>query len=357
MNRKLLLALTLIFCLILVFTAVSCSQKAGTTIDDGQNDLTGNDSENSAPDGNGNKDPSQPAQNHSVQLIYNNGAQNKTVTVQSGKTLPTPEDPTRNNYIFLGWYSDRTLTTKYDFSTPVTGDLTLYAKYELDALKLTNQISRDTMKGVVKIHNTSYNSILGIKYDETTSQGSGFCFKVHNGCYYILTNNHVVTVASGCKKQQLTVEDYQGNVYEAYIYENPNKGFSAASAEYDLACIYFRSSTTNVTKLDLAKSNPEIGDDVVSVGAPQGQSNSINYGKMQGYANITLNETDKSESNVTFPAAQHNGYSNNGSSGGPLLNSELKVIGVNYAISKTTDKAYAIPVEKVYEFLKQYVYN
>ena len=34
-------------------------------------------------------------------------------------------------YIVAGWYSDKELTTKYDFSTPVTAALTLYAKVEV----------------------------------------------------------------------------------------------------------------------------------------------------------------------------------------------------------------------------------
>lgn len=47
------------------------------------------------------------------------------------KMVDQPEDPTREGYIFDGWYSDRDLTTRYDFSTIVTADVALYAKWTM----------------------------------------------------------------------------------------------------------------------------------------------------------------------------------------------------------------------------------
>jgi len=37
--------------------------------------------------------------------------------------------PTRNDFVFSGWYSDSGLTRSYNFGTAVTGDITLYAKW------------------------------------------------------------------------------------------------------------------------------------------------------------------------------------------------------------------------------------
>ena len=50
--------------------------------------------------------------------------------INHGQTVSKPTDPTRDGYTFDGWYSDSELTTAYDFSTAVTGDLTLYAKWQ-----------------------------------------------------------------------------------------------------------------------------------------------------------------------------------------------------------------------------------
>ncbi len=40
-----------------------------------------------------------------------------------------PEVPTKEGYALAGWYSDSELTTPYNFSTLVTGDITLYGKW------------------------------------------------------------------------------------------------------------------------------------------------------------------------------------------------------------------------------------
>ena len=54
-------------------------------------------------------------------------------TTADGK-LVKPADPTRDGYTFGGWYTDEACTQGYDFSTPVTADLTLYAKWAKNAV-------------------------------------------------------------------------------------------------------------------------------------------------------------------------------------------------------------------------------
>ena len=55
-------------------------------------------------------------------------------TVLSGNTATKPADPTASGWVFGGWYKDSacTETQKYDFNTPVTANLTLYAKWTED---------------------------------------------------------------------------------------------------------------------------------------------------------------------------------------------------------------------------------
>lgn len=51
-------------------------------------------------------------------------------TVYSGQTADKPTDPpTRDGYVFDGWYKDALCTQRYDFSSPVTANITLYAKW------------------------------------------------------------------------------------------------------------------------------------------------------------------------------------------------------------------------------------
>ncbi len=300
---------------------------------------------------------STPSLSHQVTFIYNNGAGKYTISVENGLTISTPVDPSKNNHIFFGWYTESNFANRYDFSKPVTKDLTLYAKFVLDTVGLTNKISTDTIKGVVTVYNKSYNSFLGIETSSTTSQGSGVCFKIQNGYYYILTNCHVALKDADFDDQQITIKDYQGNTYEGHIYKNPNKTYSAIAASYDLACIYFTSSTSNVKSLPLLSTNPTVETDVIALGAPNGQANCITFGSIVDYKKITLSNTPTSESNVTFNILRHTASIDNGSSGGPILNSNLKVIGINYAGSGSGVYGYSIPAEKVREFLEIYVYN
>ena len=54
--------------------------------------------------------------------------------VKEGKMATEPEDkPQLKGYAFGGWYTDEACTEAYDFSTPVTADLTLYAKWTKNA--------------------------------------------------------------------------------------------------------------------------------------------------------------------------------------------------------------------------------
>lgn len=300
--------------------------------------------------------PSAIIQKYQVTFVYNNGKTSSKVVIEDGKTVATPNDPTKLNYLFNGWYTESTFVNRYDFSKPVTKNLTLYAKYEIDAATLTNKISTDLIKGVVKIYNKSYDTFLGIETSSSTSQGSGFCFHIQDGYYYVLTNCHVAKKDSSYDNQKITIEDYQGKTYVGYLYKNPNNSFSAIAASYDLACLYFKPSSTNVKKLSLISSNPDIGDDVISIGAPKGQSNSITFGKVVNYQKVSLSNTSTSLSNVKFDVICHNAYADSGSSGGPLLNSNLNVVGVHFAGSKSSSKEYAIPAAKINEFIRNYIY-
>ncbi len=49
--------------------------------------------------------------------------------VGEGSKVTKPADPTASGWTFGGWFTDKACTEAYDFSKPVTSDLTLYAKW------------------------------------------------------------------------------------------------------------------------------------------------------------------------------------------------------------------------------------
>ena len=55
-------------------------------------------------------------------------------TVEEGKTATKPADPTETGWTFGGWYKEAACTTAFDFSTPITADIALYAKWTEDSV-------------------------------------------------------------------------------------------------------------------------------------------------------------------------------------------------------------------------------
>lgn len=73
------------------------------------------------------------ANDYEVSFITEHG---KTPTSQNVKYNGTASDPGKlkeEGYTFIGWYADEAHKTKFDFSTPITGDTKVYAKWEKNA--------------------------------------------------------------------------------------------------------------------------------------------------------------------------------------------------------------------------------
>lgn len=64
-----------------------------------------------------------------VTFDSNGGSDVPAQEIQTGNTATEPAEPTKGTDTFDGWYSDAELTQAYVFSTPVTADITLYAKW------------------------------------------------------------------------------------------------------------------------------------------------------------------------------------------------------------------------------------
>lgn len=73
------------------------------------------------------------AKDYEVSFVTEHG---KAPTSQNVKYNGTAKDPgklTAEGYTFIGWYADEAHKTKFDFSTPITGDTKVYAKWEKNA--------------------------------------------------------------------------------------------------------------------------------------------------------------------------------------------------------------------------------
>ncbi len=68
-----------------------------------------------------------------VSFDPNGGTDVAPCQVEYGETVPMPEDPSREGYVFTGWYADDGCTEAWDPEEPVSDNLTLYAGWEKTA--------------------------------------------------------------------------------------------------------------------------------------------------------------------------------------------------------------------------------
>ena len=106
--------------------------------------------------------PEQAETEYNVIFDTNGGSSVEGQKVQSGKTAVKPEDPvktTGEDKNFAGWYADAALTQMFDFSSTITKDTVIYARWteiplgsflvtfeSLCDTKIENQIVKDGEK-------------------------------------------------------------------------------------------------------------------------------------------------------------------------------------------------------------------
>jgi len=144
-------------------------------------------------------------------------------------------------------------------------------------------------------------SVVTVKTD--VSQGTGFIISEQG---YVITNAHVL---SGGTK--LFVQDYEQNNFQTT--------FIGYNSNYDVALLKIEGE---FEKLELSDSNKiQIGEKVIAIGNPLGLQFSVSEGIVSGIHRIGINNI---EAYIQTDAAL-----NPGNSGGPLINKQGKVIGIN----------------------------
>ena len=80
---------------------------------------------------------------YTVSFDSKGGTKVDSQIVEHGSTATKPRNPHRNDYTFKGWYLDG---KKFDFSTPITGDITLVARWATKTSGGSNGSSDTTTK-------------------------------------------------------------------------------------------------------------------------------------------------------------------------------------------------------------------
>ena len=73
------------------------------------------------------------AKDYEVRFITEHGKAPASQNVPYNEPAKDPGELTEEGYTFIGWYADEAHKTKFDFSTPITSDTKVYAKWEKNA--------------------------------------------------------------------------------------------------------------------------------------------------------------------------------------------------------------------------------
>ncbi|WP_313232185.1 InlB B-repeat-containing protein [Tissierella praeacuta] len=76
-----------------------------------------------------------PIKEYAVIFNTNGGSSIHSKKVTAEEKITRPADPIKEGHKFIGWYEDPELTRVFNFNTPITQDITLYAKWEEELIK------------------------------------------------------------------------------------------------------------------------------------------------------------------------------------------------------------------------------
>ena len=76
---------------------------------------------------------------YAVSVDLQDGSPVTYLAVNIGESFQRPDNPTRAGATFLGWYTSADGDTEFDFSAPITGNTSIYAKWEQEPVKYIDE--------------------------------------------------------------------------------------------------------------------------------------------------------------------------------------------------------------------------
>jgi S1-C subfamily serine protease len=183
------------------------------------------------------------------------------------------------------------------------------------------------------------------KTKPTEESGSGIIVKMDGiRGVVVVTNNHVI---SGAKPENITIHLADNRVFRATtVWADPESDIAAIKLETD-----------NLPAISLADSDRcRVGQWVLAFGSPFGLNQTVTAGiiSAKDRGQVSLGSTIRIKEFLQTDAAI-----NPGSSGGPLVNMDGDVVGINTAIASQNNSnsgvAFSIPANLVKRIVKQLV--
>ena len=136
---------------------------------------------------------------YTVTIDLQDGSSPTKHGVAPEEKFPQPSTPLRSGYLFVVWTTDREGTHPYNFETPVTGDLTLYAQWKKDS-----QVDAVEALAEVTIAPNPFGSTLRLEHAE----------RILHLVVYTATGHRLVELAhSGAPSIVLNTSRWVGGLY------------------------------------------------------------------------------------------------------------------------------------------------
>ncbi|QGK72038.1 PDZ domain-containing protein [Allosaccharopolyspora coralli] len=178
------------------------------------------------------------------------------------------------------------------------------------------------------------------------SQGGTGSGVVIDGNGYVVTNNHVVSMAADTPDAKVSTVFHDGTRAPARIVGRDTKT--------DLAVL--KVEVANPTVADLGKSSDlAVGDDVIAIGSPLGLASTVTTGIVSSVNRPVRLAGEGTDTNAVIDAIQTDAAVNPGNSGGALVDGNGAVVGINSAIRTlgsggeggSIGLGFAIPIDDV----------
>jgi S1-C subfamily serine protease len=188
------------------------------------------------------------------------------------------------------------------------------------------------------------NSVVTIETVAESGEGGIGSGVVIDGRGYIVTNNHVISEAANNPSQ------YKTTVYFADGKDAP-ANLVGRDPKTDLAVLKV-DNVDNLTVARLGDSDKvRVGEEVIAAGSPLGLRSTVTHGIVSALHRPIPLSGDGSDTDTVIDGIQTDASINHGNSGGPLIDMDSQVIGINTAGKSLSDSAsglgFAIPVNEV----------
>ncbi|MGW5286203.1 S1C family serine protease [Rhodococcus pyridinivorans] len=203
---------------------------------------------------------------------------------------------------------------------------------------------------VARVADTVLPAVVSIQTTVGGDAGTGSGVVI-DGAGYIVTNNHVVSMAAGNPDAKVQVTFDDGTKVPASIVGRDIKT--------DLAVLAVE-NVDNLVVAELGRSEDvQVGEDVVAVGSPLGLSKTVTRGIVSALHRPMRLSGQGTDTDAVIDAVQTDASINPGNSGGPLIDMEGRVIGINSAIKSETGGSvglgFAIPIDDVTEVAQELI--